>query len=170
MRYLVWKSRVIWFNGWWTVSWDRPWQVITYIWAVLSGFDLWGKCTGSTELEIHSNDRVLGIWHVMVWSSHYIVWWSEFLVIHMIIKVIWVYPCDYYRCYIIYQYHILLIMTLLIFLSPHCLVSWDFLSTFILIYLMLCFRSKLRVWGARVGDVRTQVDPIEVSSLSRVVL
>jgi hypothetical protein len=32
----------------------------------MSGFNLWVKCTSSAELEIHSNDRVLGIGHVMV--------------------------------------------------------------------------------------------------------
>jgi hypothetical protein len=37
---------------------------------VLSGSDLWVKCTSSAELEIHSNGRVLGIGQVPVWSSH----------------------------------------------------------------------------------------------------
>jgi hypothetical protein len=32
-------------------------------------FDLW-MCTSSAELETHSNDRVLGIGHVMVLTSH----------------------------------------------------------------------------------------------------
>jgi hypothetical protein len=41
-----------------------------YVQAVLSGFDLWVKCTVSAELKIHSNGRVLGIGQVMVWSSH----------------------------------------------------------------------------------------------------
>jgi hypothetical protein len=35
----------------------------------LGSFDLW-MCTSSTELETHSNGRVLGIGHVMVWISH----------------------------------------------------------------------------------------------------
>jgi hypothetical protein len=52
------------------VSRDRPWLSVTYVQAMLSGFDLWVKCTSSTELEIHSNGRVLGIGHVTVWSSH----------------------------------------------------------------------------------------------------
>jgi hypothetical protein len=43
---------------------------VGYVRAVLSGFDLWVKCTCSTELEIHSNDRVLGIRQIIVWSSH----------------------------------------------------------------------------------------------------
>jgi hypothetical protein len=37
---------------------------------VLSGSDLWVKCTSSAELEIHSNDRVFSIGQVTVWSSH----------------------------------------------------------------------------------------------------
>jgi hypothetical protein len=61
---------VVWFDGWWVVSRDRPWLGVAYVRAVLSGFDLWVKCTCSEELEIHSNGRVLGIGHVMVWSSH----------------------------------------------------------------------------------------------------
>jgi hypothetical protein len=52
------------------VSWDRPWLGVAYIRAVLNGSDLWVKCTSSTELEIYSNGCVLGIRHVMVWSSH----------------------------------------------------------------------------------------------------
>jgi hypothetical protein len=43
---------------------DRPWLSVAYVRAVLSGFDLWVKCTNSVELEIHSNDRVLSIGHV----------------------------------------------------------------------------------------------------------
>jgi hypothetical protein len=35
----------------------------------LGSFNLW-MCTSSAELETHSNDRVLGIGHVMVWISH----------------------------------------------------------------------------------------------------
>jgi hypothetical protein len=61
---------VIWFDGWWVLSWDRLWLGVTYVWAVLSGSDLWVKCTSSAELEIHSNGRVLGIGQVPVWSSH----------------------------------------------------------------------------------------------------
>jgi hypothetical protein len=65
--------RVCW---WWAVSWDRPWLGVAYVQSVLSVSDLWGKCTSSTELEIHSNGRVLGIEQVTVWSSHveYFVW------------------------------------------------------------------------------------------------
>jgi hypothetical protein len=51
MRWLISKLRVVWFDGWWTVSRDRPWLVVTYVWAVLSGSDLWVKCTSSVELE-----------------------------------------------------------------------------------------------------------------------
>jgi hypothetical protein len=58
------------FVGWWAVSWDRPWPGVAYIRAMLSGFDLWVKCTSSVELEIHLNGRVLGIGQVTVWSSH----------------------------------------------------------------------------------------------------
>jgi hypothetical protein len=35
----------------------------------LGSFDLW-MCTSSTELETHSNGRVLGTGQVMVWTSH----------------------------------------------------------------------------------------------------
>jgi hypothetical protein len=49
---------------------DRPWLGVAYVRAVLSGSDVWVKCTSSAELEIHSNDRVLGIGQVTVWSSH----------------------------------------------------------------------------------------------------
>jgi hypothetical protein len=35
----------------------------------LGSFDLW-MYTSSTELETHSNGRVLGIGQVMVWTSH----------------------------------------------------------------------------------------------------
>jgi hypothetical protein len=47
--------------GWWSVNQDSPWLGIAYVRAVLSGSDLWVKCTNSAELEIHSNERVLGI-------------------------------------------------------------------------------------------------------------
>jgi hypothetical protein len=99
-------------------------------------------------------------------------WWLEFVVIHMVIMVIWVYPFGYYRCYINYYCHILLITTLLICSSPPCLVRWDLLSTFVLTYLLLCFsnRFRLRARGIRVEGVRTQVDLVEVSYLSRVML
>jgi hypothetical protein len=53
-----------------TVSRGRPWLGVAYVQAVLSGSDLWIKCTSSIELEINSNGRVLGIGQVMVWSSH----------------------------------------------------------------------------------------------------
>jgi hypothetical protein len=36
----------------------------------LSGSDLWVNCTSSSELEIHSNDRVLSKGQVRVCSSH----------------------------------------------------------------------------------------------------
>jgi hypothetical protein len=64
------------------VSQGRPWLGVTYVRAVLSGSDLWVKCTSSAELEIHSNGRVLGIGQVMVWSSHveYGAWSLEFVV------------------------------------------------------------------------------------------
>jgi hypothetical protein len=67
---------VVWFDGWWAVSWDRTWLCVSYVWVVLSGFDLWVKCTSSVELEIHSDDCVLSIGHVTMWSSHveYVVW------------------------------------------------------------------------------------------------
>jgi hypothetical protein len=62
--------------GWWAVSRDSPWLGVTYVWAVLSGSDLWVKCTSSVELEIHLNGRFLSIGHVTVWSSHveYVAW------------------------------------------------------------------------------------------------
>jgi hypothetical protein len=100
-------------------------------------------------------------------------WWLEFVVMHMIIMVTWPYPCGYYRCYINYHCHILLIIVLLICLSPLCLVRWDLLSTFVLTCLLLCFfssRSRLRARRVRVEGVRTQVDSIGVSYLPRVVL
>jgi hypothetical protein len=40
---------------------DSPWLGVAYVQAVLNGSDLWVKCTRSAELEIHSNDRILGI-------------------------------------------------------------------------------------------------------------
>jgi hypothetical protein len=52
------------------VSRGRSWMGVAYVQAMLSGFDLWVKCTSSAELEIHSNGRVLGIGQVTVWSSH----------------------------------------------------------------------------------------------------
>jgi hypothetical protein len=45
------------------VSRGRPWLGVTYVRAVLSGSDLWVKCTSSAELKIHSNGRVLDIIH-----------------------------------------------------------------------------------------------------------
>jgi hypothetical protein len=48
----------------------RSWLGVAYVHAMLSGSDLWVKCTSSAELEIHSNDPVLGIGQVLVWSSH----------------------------------------------------------------------------------------------------
>jgi hypothetical protein len=57
---------VVWFDGWWAVNRDRPWLGVAYVRAVLSGFDLWVKCTCSAELEIHSNGRVLSIGQVTV--------------------------------------------------------------------------------------------------------
>jgi hypothetical protein len=67
---------VIWFDGWWAVSRDRPWLGVTYVQAMLSASDLWGKRTGSIELEIYSDGHVLGIGQVTVWSSHveYVAW------------------------------------------------------------------------------------------------
>jgi hypothetical protein len=67
---------VVWFVGWWAISRDRPWLGVAYVRAVLSGFDLWVKCTDFAELEIHSNDHAPGIGWVMVWSSHveYVAW------------------------------------------------------------------------------------------------
>jgi hypothetical protein len=133
------ESDPIWWLG--VVSRNRPWLGVTYVRVVLSGSDLWGKCTGSAELEVHSNSHTLGIGQVTVWSSHieYGAWWLEFMVMHMDIRVIWVYPCYYYRCYIIHHCHILLIMALLICLSPPCLASWDLLSTFVPTCLLLYF-------------------------------
>jgi hypothetical protein len=141
MRWLIWRPRVVLFDGWWAVSRDRPWLGVAYVQAVLSGSNLWGKCTSSAELEIHSNGRVLRIGQVTMWSSHveYGACWFEFLVMHMVIMVVWAYSWGYYHCYIIYHCHILLVMTLLIFLSPPCLVRWDLLSIFVLTCLSLCF-------------------------------
>jgi hypothetical protein len=58
------------------VSRDRPWLGVAYVWAMLSGFDLWVKCTSTVVLEIHLDGRVLSIGQVMVWSSHveYVAW------------------------------------------------------------------------------------------------
>jgi hypothetical protein len=39
---------VVWFDGWWVVSRDRPWLGVAYGWAVLSGSDLWVKCASVT--------------------------------------------------------------------------------------------------------------------------
>jgi hypothetical protein len=61
---------VVWFDGWWTVSRDRPWLGVTYVWTMLNGSDLWGKCTSSVEIEIHLDGHVLDIGHATVWSSH----------------------------------------------------------------------------------------------------
>jgi hypothetical protein len=61
---------VVRFDGWWAVSQDRPWLGVTYVRVMLSGSDLWVKCTCSVELEIHSNGRVLNIGQVIMWSSH----------------------------------------------------------------------------------------------------
>jgi hypothetical protein len=156
MRWLVWRPRVVWFDGWWAVSRDRPWLGVAYVWAMLSDSDLSGKCIGSVELEIHSDGRVLGIGHVTVWSSHieYGAWWFELLVMHVVIKVIWVYPCGYYRCYIIYHYHTLLIMALLIFLSPPCLARWDLLSAFVLTCLLSCFYQSVQTTCPRSSSRR----------------
>jgi hypothetical protein len=57
---------VVWFDGWWAVSRDRPWLGVAYVWAVLSGFDLWEKCINSAELEIHLNGHILGIGQLTV--------------------------------------------------------------------------------------------------------
>jgi hypothetical protein len=57
---------VVWFDGWWTVSQDRPSLGVAYVRAMLSGSNLLVKCTGSAELESHSKGRVLGIGQVMV--------------------------------------------------------------------------------------------------------
>jgi hypothetical protein len=54
------------FIGWWAVNQNRPWLGVAYVQTMLSGSDLWVKCTGSAELEIYSNDRVLGIGQVTV--------------------------------------------------------------------------------------------------------
>jgi hypothetical protein len=48
------------------VSRDRPCLGVTYVQIVLSGSDLWEKCTSSAELEIHSNSHILGIGQVTV--------------------------------------------------------------------------------------------------------
>jgi hypothetical protein len=62
--------------GWWTVSRDSLRLGVAYVQAMLSGSNLWVKCTSSAELEIQSNYRALGIGQVKVWSSHveYVAW------------------------------------------------------------------------------------------------
>jgi hypothetical protein len=52
------SGRVCWLGA---VSQDRPRLGVTFVWTVLSGSNLWVKCTSFAELEIHSNGRVLGI-------------------------------------------------------------------------------------------------------------
>jgi hypothetical protein len=49
---------------------------VAHVRAMLSGSDLWVKCTSSVEFKIHSNGCVLGIGHVTVWSSlvEYVAW------------------------------------------------------------------------------------------------
>jgi hypothetical protein len=68
---------------------------------MLSGSDLWVKCTGSTELEIHSNGRVLDIRQVTVWSLHveyehgdlsswlyiWLLWLSEHILLVIIVVI-----------------------------------------------------------------------------------
>jgi hypothetical protein len=87
------------------------------------------------------------------------------VVTHMVIMLIWAYPCGYYRCYINYHCHILLIMALLIFLSPSYPARWDLLSTFILPIYCCVFssRSRLRARGVRVEDVRPAAPPRSAS-------
>jgi hypothetical protein len=55
------ESGLGWLVGWWAVSRDRLWLGVAYVWTVMSGSNLWVKCTSSTELEIHLNGRILGI-------------------------------------------------------------------------------------------------------------
>jgi hypothetical protein len=55
------ESGLGWLVGWWTVSRDRLWLGVAYVWTVMSGSNLWVKYTSSTELEIHLNGRILGI-------------------------------------------------------------------------------------------------------------
>jgi hypothetical protein len=167
MRWLAWRPREVWFDGWWAVSQDRPWLGVTYVRAVLSSSDLWGKCTISTELEIHSNGHVLGIGQVTVWSSRrvfcmvtdswlciWLLWSSEYIF------------CDYYRCDSIYHCHISLIMALLI--SYH-LPAWWGGTCWVRLYPPICYcvfssRSRLHAWGVWVEGVRMQVDPVGVST------
>jgi hypothetical protein len=83
------------------VSQNKPWLGVAYVQAMLSGSDLWGKCTSSAELEIHSNDRALGIGQVTVWSSHveyehgdlssglyiWLLWLSEHILLVIIVVI-----------------------------------------------------------------------------------
>jgi hypothetical protein len=120
MRLLVWRLRVVWFDGWWVVSRDRPWLGVAYVRAVLSCSDLWGRCTSSAELEIHSNGRALGIGQVMVWSSHveYGAWWLEswiciwllrlfeYILVTIIIVISFIIVIFYWSCHYLSSYHL----------------------------------------------------------------
>jgi hypothetical protein len=174
MRCLVWRLRVVWFNGWWTVSQDMPWLGVAYVRAMLSGSNLWVKCISSAELEIHSNDRVLGIWQVTVWSSHikYGAWWLsswlciwllrlfEYILVLIIVVISFIIVIFYWSWHYSFAYH---------------LPAWWGETCWVRLYSPVCCcvfssRSKLRARRVWVEGVRTQVDLVEVSYSSRVVL
>jgi hypothetical protein len=60
---------VVWFVGCGRLAWVVHGWVSPMFRLSLGSFNLW-MCSCSVELETHSNGHVLGIWQVMVWTSH----------------------------------------------------------------------------------------------------
>jgi hypothetical protein len=166
------ESGLIWWLG--AVSQDRSWLGVAYVRAVLSGSDLWGKCTTSAELEIHSNGRVLGIGQVTVWSSHveYGTWWLSSWIC---IWLLWLSEHILEVIIVVISFTIVIFYWSWHYSSAYHLPVWRGGTCWVRLYshvycCVFSSRSRLRAQGVRVEGVRTQVDPVRVSYLSRVVL
>jgi hypothetical protein len=97
----------------------------------------------------------------------------EFLDMHMVIMVIWAYSWSYYHCYIVYHCHNFNWSWHYSF--AYHLPGWWGGTCWVRLYSPICCCvfsswSGLRARGVWVEGVRTQVDLVGVSYLSRVVL
>jgi hypothetical protein len=167
MRWLVWRSKVVWFDGWWEVSRDRPWLGVAYVRAVLSSSDLWVKCTSSTELEIYSNGCVLGIGQVTVWSSH-VEYGAGDLSSWLCIWLLRLFEYILALIIVVMSFIIVIFYWSWHYFSAYHLPAWQGETCWVRLYshIYCCIfssRSRLRVWGVWVEGIRIQVDPVGVS-------
>jgi hypothetical protein len=131
-------------------------------------------CTSSAELETHSNDRVLGIGHVMVWTSHVV---SEYCDLSF---CLWLCPgwsngyyhfLSYYRWFIYYHCYAFIwswYIYLFLLLRPGEAGLAEYVCTHVFIVVFFS-SSELRFWSRRlrVVGVHTQVVPRELAIFGR---